>query len=59
MFAFMLLLVTLCKVSIRIMLTCLANVHPLTPYFYIVKLGLQGIHSFLVFALKHRLWGAR
>ena len=30
---------------------------PLTPHLYIVKLGLrEGIHYFLIFALKHRLW---
>ena len=31
--------------------------YPLTPHFYIVKLGFyRGIHYFLIFALKHRLW---
>ena len=30
---------------------------PLTPHLYIVKLGFTvGIHYFLIFALKHRLW---
>ena len=30
---------------------------PLTPHLYIVKLGFtEGIHYFLMFALKHRLW---
>ena len=30
---------------------------PLTPHLYIVKLGFtEGIHYFLFFALKHRLW---
>ena len=30
---------------------------PLTPILYIVKLGFtEGIHYFLIFALKHRLW---
>ena len=30
---------------------------PLTPHLYIVKLGFtEGIHYFLIFALKHRLW---
>ena len=33
------------------------NEHPLTPHFYIVKTGVyRGIHFFLIFALKHRLW---
>ena len=41
---------------INIMLTCPCNVHPLTPHFYIVKLGFKGIPYFLIFALKHRLW---
>ena len=35
-----------------IMLTCSCNLHPFTPHFYIVKLGF----TFLIFALKHRLW---
>ena len=26
------------------------------PYFYITKLGLMGIHIFLIFDLIHRLW---
>ena len=26
-----------------IMITCPCNIHPLTPYFYIVKLGFTGI----------------
>ena len=31
--------------------------NPLTPHLYIVKLGFtEGIHYFLIFALKHRLW---
>ena len=30
---------------------------PLTPHLYIVKMGFtEGIHYFLIFALKHRLW---
>ena len=32
------------------------NEYPLTPHFYIVKLGLQGYTFFLIFALKHRSW---
>ena len=38
------------------MLTCLFNVDPFTPHFYIVKLVFTGIYIFLIFALKHRLW---
>ena len=29
------------------MTSCLCNVEPLIPHFYIVKLGLQGIHYIL------------
>ena len=36
-----------------IMLTCPCIVYPLTPHFYIVKLGYTYL---LIFALKHRLW---
>ena len=40
-----------------IMQTCPCNEHPLTPHFYIVKLGFTGVYIiFLFFALKHRLW---
>ena len=40
-----------------IMQTCPCNDTPPTPHFYIVKLGLtRGMHYFLIFALKHRLW---
>ena len=35
--------------------TYLCNVHPLTPHFYIVKLGFTGVNIFFIFALKHRL----
>ena len=39
------------------MITCPCNVYPLTPHFYIVKFGFTGgIHFFLIYALKHRLW---
>ena len=38
----------------HIMLTCPCNVDPLTPHFYIVKLGFTWIY--IIFALKHRLW---
>ena len=34
------------------MLTCPCNVDSLTPHFYIVKVGFEGIYIFLVFALK-------
>ena len=37
--------------------TSLCNEDPLTPHFYIVKLGFtRVIHYFLIFAPKHRLW---
>ena len=40
-----------------IRITCLCDLYPLTPHFYIVNWGLhRGIHNFLIFALKHRLW---
>ena len=40
-----------------IMQTCPCNEDPLTPHFYIVKLGCTGVYIlFLIFALKHRLW---
>ena len=32
------------------------NEHPLTPNFYIVKLGFAGVYIFLIFVPKHRLW---
>ena len=39
------------------MLTCPCDLYPLTPHFYIVKLGFTGVYIFfLIFALKHRLW---
>ena len=38
-----------------IMRTCPCNVHPITPHFYIIKLGLTRVYIFLIFALKHRL----
>ena len=45
-----------CKKSI-ITKTCLCNVYPLEPHFYIAKLGVcRGIPIFLIFAPKHRLW---
>ena len=40
-----------------IMKTCLYNVDPLKPHFYIVKLGLTWVYIiFLISAQKHRLW---
>ena len=37
--------------------TCLYNVDPLKPQFYIVKLGFTGVYIiFLIFARIHRLW---
>ena len=37
--------------------TCLYNVDPLKPHFYILKLGFTGVHIFvLISAQKHRLW---
>ena len=38
------------------MITCPCNVYPLTPHFYIVKLGFTGVFIFFDFTLKHRLW---
>ena len=38
-----------------IMLTSSCNVDPITPNFYIVKVGFTGVYIFLRFALKHRL----
>ena len=38
--------------------TCPCDSYPLTPHFYNYnKIGVyRGIHNFLIFALKHRLW---
>ena len=38
------------------MKTSPCNEDPLTPHFYIVKLGFTGVYFFLIFAPKHRLW---
>ena len=39
------------------MKTCPCKEDPLTPHFYIEKTGVyRGVHYFLIFALKHRLW---
>ena len=42
----------------HIMLTCPCYIDPLLPHFYnFSKIGVyRGIHFFLIFALKHRLW---
>ena len=51
------LLCRLKEMCLLIMITCPCNVYPLTPHFYIVKLGFyRGIHFCLIFALKQRLW---
>ena len=34
--------------SFTIRITCLCNVHPLTPHFYIVKLGFIGVYIFFL-----------
>ena len=39
-----------------IMLTCLCKIPPYTPLFYSKTGVYRGIHFFLIFALKHRLW---
>ena len=37
--------------------TCLYNIDPLKPHFYIVKLGFTGVYFiFLISAQRHRLW---
>ena len=37
--------------------TCLYNVDPLKPYFYIVKMVFTGVYiNFLISVQKHRLW---
>ena len=41
---------------IPIRITCPCDLYPLTPHFYIVKLGCTGVYIFFHFALKHRLW---
>ena len=45
------------KIRKIIMQTCPCNEDPLTPHFYIVKLGFTGVYIiFFIFALKDRLW---
>ena len=40
-----------------IRITCPCNEHPLTPHFYIEKVGFTRVYIFfLIFAPKHRLW---
>ena len=42
-----------------IMITCPCNLYPLTPHFYILKLGFTGVYVIFLlflFALKHSLW---
>ena len=55
--------VILLTVSIRLFCcssstkTCLYNVDPLKPHFYIVKLEFTGVYIiFLISAQKHRMW---
>ena len=39
------------------MITSPCNEYPITPHFYILKLGFTGVYiCFLIFALKHSLW---
>ena len=38
-----------------IRITCPCVLYPLTPHFYMKNRGLQGLHYFLIFALKHIL----
>ena len=43
--------------TLTIMQTSPCNEYPLTPHFYIVKLGFTGVYFFfLIFALQHRSW---
>ena len=45
------------KAQVSITRTCLYDVDPLEPHFYIVKLGFVGVYIiFSYFAKKHRLW---
>ena len=39
------------KVPPFIRITCLCNIDPLTPHFYIVKLGFTGVHIIFLFLL--------
>ena len=42
-----------------IMISCPYNVYPLTPNFYIVKLGLTGVFNFSYFCSKTYIVGTR
>ena len=45
------------RLTLTITKTCLYNLDPLKPHFYIVKLGFTGVYIFfLISAQKHRLW---
>ena len=35
------------------MKTCLCNVYPLKPHFYIVKLGYEGVYLFFLFLFQN------
>ena len=41
----------------NIMLTCPCNVYPLTPHFYIVKLGFSEVFIFSYFCSKTKIVG--
>ena len=41
----------LCWVESHIRITCPCNVYPLTPHFYIVKLGFTGVYIIFLFLL--------
>ena len=43
------------QIKHNIMTTRPCGLHPLTPHFYIVKLGFTDVY-FFIFALKHKLW---
>ena len=45
--------------TVFIMKTCPCNVHYLTPYFYIVKLGFTGVNIFSYFCSKTKIVGTR
>ena len=41
-----------CVVGINIRITCPCDLYPLTPHFYIVKLGFTEVYYFLIFTPK-------
>ena len=48
---------TVVTTTVFITKTCLYNLDPFKPHFYIVKLGFTGVYIiFLISAQKHRLW---